>query len=124
MGGRMASMLAAERGADFLARALVFFGYPLHPPGRPDRPRDAHLPRIGIPMIFIQGSRDALARLDLMEALVERLRPLAALHVVDGGDHSFRRAGPRRSEGETGREIAEVAVELLRGIIKTNAESA
>ena len=124
MGGRMASMLAAERGPEFPAKALVFLGYPLHPPGRPDRLRDAHLPRIRVPMVFIQGSRDALARLDLMEALVERLRPLAHLHVVEGSDHSFRRAGSRRSDQETGREIAEVAVELLRGIIKTSAESA
>lgn len=113
----MASMLAADRGPEFPAKALVFFGYPLHPPGRPDRLRDAHLPRIRVPMIFIQGSRDALARLDLIEALVERLQPLAYLHVVEGGDHSFRRKGAKRSDQENGREMAQIAIEHLRGII-------
>jgi uncharacterized protein len=123
MGGRMASMLAADRGPEFPAKALVFFGYPLHPPGRPDRLRDAHLPQIRIPMIFIQGSRDALARLDLIEALVERLQPLARLHVVEGGDHSFRRTGARSSDQENGRGIAQIAVEYLRGIINPAAAS-
>jgi uncharacterized protein len=121
MGGRMASMLAADRGPEFPARALVFFGYPLHPPGRPDRLRDAHLSRIRIPMIFIQGSRDALARLDLIEALVERLQPLARLHVVEGGDHSFRRKGARSSDQETGRGMAQIAIEHIRGIIASAA---
>ena len=124
MGGRMASMLAAERGPGFPAKALVFFGYPLHPPGRPDRLRDAHLPRIRIPMIFIQGSRDALARLDLMEALVARLQPLASLHVVDGGDHSFRRRGAGSSDLENGREMAQIAIEHIRGIIGPSTASA
>jgi uncharacterized protein len=123
MGGRMASMLAADRGPEFPPKALVFFGYPLHPPGRPDRLRDAHLSRIRIPMIFIQGSRDALARLDLIEALVERLHPLAHLHVVEGGDHSFRVKGARRSDQENGRVAAQIAVEHIRGIITPPAAS-
>ena len=121
MGGRMASMLAADRGPEFPAQALVFFGYPLHPPGRPDRLRDAHLSRIRIPMIFIQGSRDALARLDLIEALVARLQPLAHLHVVDGGDHSFRRKGARSSDQENGRGVAQIGIERIREIIKPTA---
>ena len=124
MGGRMASMLAADQGPAFPATVLVFFGYPLHPPGRPDRLRDAHLPRIRVPMIFIQGSRDALARLDLIEALVARLHPLAHLHVVDGGDHSFRRKGARGSDQENGRAMAQIAIEQLRGIIKPTAARA
>ena len=123
MGGRIASMLAADRGPEFPAKALVFFGYPLHPPGKPDRLRDAHLTRVRIPMIFIQGSRDTLARLDLIEALVERLRPLAHLHVVEGGDHSFRRRGTKSSDQENGRGVAQVAAEQIRGIIRPAAAS-
>src|SRR5436190_13745130 len=61
MGGRMASMLAAEDPDGFPAAAIVFFGYPLHPPGRPDRPRVEHLARIRVPMLFIQGTADPLA---------------------------------------------------------------
>jgi uncharacterized protein len=118
MGGRIASMLAADRGREFPAKALVFFGYPLHPPGRPDRLRDAHLSRIGIPMVFIQGSRDALARLDLIEALAQRLSPLARLHVVAGGDHSFRQRGARSSDQERGRGVAQIAAEQLREIVR------
>jgi predicted alpha/beta-hydrolase family hydrolase len=73
MGGRIASMLAAEQGERFPAQALVFFGYPRHPPGRTASLRDAHLQRIQLPMLFIQGTRDALARLGLLEAVVETL---------------------------------------------------
>lgn len=86
MGGRMASQLVA-RGRP--AAGLVFIGYPLHPPGRVDSLRDAHLERIAAPMLFIQGTRDALARWDLMEAVAARL-PRATLHRVEDGDHSFR----------------------------------
>jgi predicted alpha/beta-hydrolase family hydrolase len=117
MGGRIASMLAADQGLAFPAKVLVFFGYPLHPPGRPDRLRDAHLPRVRVPMIFIQGSRDALARIDVIEAIVQRLHPLAQLHVVEGGDHSFRRRGAKRSDHENGRGMAQIAIEHIRGII-------
>src|SRR5262245_26502243 len=67
LGGRMASMLAAEEGEAFAARALVFFGYPLHAPGRYDAPRVEHLPRVTVPMLFIQGTGDALGRFDLVE---------------------------------------------------------
>jgi predicted alpha/beta-hydrolase family hydrolase len=118
MGGRIASMLAADRGPDFLAKALVFFGYPLHPPGKPDLLRDAHLPQVRIPMVFLQGSNDALARLDLIEAVVKRLHPLADLHVVEGGDHSFRRRGGRSSDQANARGVAQIATEHIREIIK------
>jgi len=99
MGGRMASQLVA-RGRR--AAGLVFLGYPLHPPGRVDSLRDAHLDRIVPPMLFIQGTRDALAQWDLMEAVAARL-PRATLHRIEGGDHSFRvlkRAGRTAAEVE------------------------
>ncbi len=117
LGGRMASMLAAEDPAGFPCRALVFFGYPLHAPGRPDKPRDAHLPAVRVPMLFIQGTSDALASFDLIEALVERLRPLARLHVVQGGDHSFRVRGARRPDDDIGRELGHVAAEFITEVV-------
>ena len=116
-GGRMASMLAAEMGEGFPARALAFFGYPLHAPGRADQPRDAHLASITVPMLFIEGTQDALARFDLIESLVRRLRPLARLHVIEGGDHSFRVRGARRPDLEIGRELGAVAAAFVEEAI-------
>ncbi|HEY2941987.1 MAG TPA: alpha/beta fold hydrolase [Vicinamibacteria bacterium] len=108
MGGRIASQ-AVAKGAP--AEGLVFLGYPLHPPGRTRILRDRHLPDIAVPMLFVQGTRDAFARWDLLEALRERLSPLASLHRVDGGDHSF--GVPKRS----GRKPAEVQKEVFDAIL-------
>ena len=116
MGGRIASMLAAAQGETFLGAALVFFGYPLHPPGNPDRLRDAHLPRIRVPMLFIQGTRDPLARFDLVEGVIKRLEPLARLFVVADGDHSFRVRGAKRSDREIGLALGQVAAEFIRDV--------
>ena len=86
MGGRIASQTVAK-GAP--ADALVFLGYPLHPPGRPEVLRDRHLSKVEAPMLFFQGTRDAFARWDLIEAVAERLGPRATLHRLEGADHSF-----------------------------------
>ncbi len=85
MGGRIASHLVA---AGYPGAGLVFLGSPLHPPGKPERMRDAHLEAIAVPMLFLQGSRDAFARPDLLAQTVARL-PRATLHIVEGGDHSM-----------------------------------
>jgi uncharacterized protein len=90
MGGRIASHVAAA-GYPGLA-GLVFLGYPLHPPGKPDQRRDAHLPSIAEPMLFVQGTRDAFGTADEIRDLLPRLRS-ATLHEVAGGDHSFKIAG-------------------------------
>ena len=116
LGGRIASMLAAEEDEGFRARALVFFGYPLHAPGRSDQPRDSHLPRIRVPMLFIQGTNDALAKFDLVEGLVRRLAPFARLHAVEGGDHSFRVRGARRSDLDIGRDLGSIAAAFVHEI--------
>jgi uncharacterized protein len=111
MGGRIASQ-AVAKGAP--AEGLVFLGYPLHPPGRTQIRRDRHLPDIAVPMLFVQGTRDAFARWDLLEALLERLSPLATLHRVEDGDHSFRvpkRAG--RTPGEVQKEIFDAILRWL-----------
>ncbi len=87
MGGRMASHVAAQGAAGPLA-GLVFFGYPLHPPGKPGQRRDAHLPRIAEPMLFIQGSRDPFGTGEEIRALLPAL-PRATLCEIPGGDHSL-----------------------------------
>lgn len=89
MGGRIASQVAAADEADCGVAGLVFLGYPLHPPGRPDKRRDAHLPRIAAPMLFVQGSRDTFGTRDELEPVVDAC-PRARLYVVEGGDHSLK----------------------------------
>jgi len=87
LGGRMMSMLLAAE-PEVGAAAAVYLGYPLHAPGRALRPRSQHLPQVRVPQLFVSGSRDPLARLDLLQAVVAAL-PGARLHVVQGGDHSL-----------------------------------
>jgi hypothetical protein len=106
MGGRMTSLAAAEAGLAGVA-GLVFFGFPLHAAGHPSAERGKHLAKVGLPMLFLQGTRDRLADLALLRPLCRRLAPRATLHVVEGGDHSFalpRRAG--RSPDDVHRELA------------------
>lgn len=86
MGGRIASHIAAKGAA---ADGLVFLSYPLHPPGQPERLRTRHLPKITVPMLFVQGSRDTFARPDLLQSALAGL-PGATLHVVDGAHHSLK----------------------------------
>lgn len=89
MGGRVASLLV-EQGLE--AHGLVFLSYPLHPAGRPDKLRDAHLPAIRCPMLFVQGDRDTLCDLDLLRPVLARLGRRATLKVFPGADHGMRKA--------------------------------
>jgi predicted alpha/beta-hydrolase family hydrolase len=87
MGCRVASQMRAD---DLLsAEALVFLGYPLHPPGKKDQLRDAHLYRIAIPMLFLAGTRDTLCDMDLLQNVLNRVQAPWELEVIEGGDHSF-----------------------------------
>jgi predicted alpha/beta-hydrolase family hydrolase len=88
MGGRMTSQAAAQEPLDNV-RGLVFVGFPLHPPARPGIERAAHLAQVSVPMLFLQGTRDQFARLDLLRPVGCDLGPRASLHVVEGADHSF-----------------------------------
>jgi hypothetical protein len=107
MGGRIASQAVAQ---GLPADALVFLGYPLHAPGRFDALRDRHLPSISAPMLFVQGTRDAFARPDLLAVVLGGLGARATLHTIEGGDHSF--GVPRRG----GRTPAEVEAEVAGAI--------
>jgi predicted alpha/beta-hydrolase family hydrolase len=111
MGGRIASMMVADGELD--AAGLVFVGYPLHPPGRPERIRDAHLGSIDVPMLFLQGTADPFARWDLLEGVIRRLGDRATLHRIEGGDHSFRVRGQRRDDGGTGSALGETAARFI-----------
>jgi len=88
MGGRIASQVAAGEGRGLAG--LVFLGYPLHPPGRPDRLRAAHLGDVKAPMLFVQGSRDPFGSPAELQPIISQLDPAAELFVVEGGDHSFK----------------------------------
>jgi uncharacterized protein len=111
MGGRIASMAVAEGMA---AAGLVFLGYPLHPPGRPEKIRDAHLDAVPVPMLFMQGSRDSFARPDLLAGVIARLRPRAEYVEITGGDHSFRVAGGPRDGAVIGASLAEPAAAFIQ----------
>jgi hypothetical protein len=89
MGGRMGTLLAAE---GYPASGLVLYSYPLHPPGKPESLRVEHLPRIEAPMLFFQGTRDALSRMDLFEKYVSPL-PNATVDLLEGASHSFSGGG-------------------------------
>ena len=88
MGGRIASQVAAQNGENI--DGVVFLGYPLHPPGRPDKMRSEHLPKIKAPMLFVQGSRDAFGRKEEIAAAIKTLKLPATLYAVEGGDHSLK----------------------------------
>ncbi|HXF71636.1 MAG TPA: alpha/beta family hydrolase [Actinomycetota bacterium] len=113
LGGRIASMCVAEGMA---AAGLVFLGYPLHPPGRPERLRDEHLDGIRVPMLFLQGTRDPFARPELLAAVLERLGGRASHVAVEGGDHSFRVRGVRADDGEIGASLAALAAPFVRRV--------
>jgi uncharacterized protein len=98
-GGRMTSQAQAAAPLEGV-RGLAFLGFPLHPSGKPSSDRAAHLARVHIPMLFLQGTRDSLAETDLIESVVKGLSS-ATLHLVDGADHSFHvlaRSGRKDSE--------------------------
>jgi hypothetical protein len=88
-------------------RGLAFLGFPLHPAGKPSSDRAEHLADVHIPMLFVQGTRDSLAEVALIEPVVNRLGPLATLHFVDGADHSFHVLA------RSGRHDREVMNEIL-----------
>lgn len=109
-GGRMTSQAQAISPLEDV-RGLVFFAFPLHPPKAPSDERAAHLNDVRIPMLFLQGTRDELARVDLLESVVKRLGARATLHLAADADHSFH--VPAR----TGRKDPEVRRELLQALV-------
>jgi len=116
MGGRIASQVAAAGIGDLAG--LVFLGYPLHPPGRPDRLRAKHLSDIKAPMLFVQGSRDAFGTPDELRPIVTSLEPPADAYVVEGGDHSFKvRKGAGVSQEDIYRAIQDHIAAWLHEVV-------
>ena len=111
MGGRMTSQAAAE-GLVPGVSGLVFFGFPLHPPNRPGTKRADHLAKVPVPMLFLQGSRDTLADLKLLEPILRQLGRRARLHVIESADHGFhvlKRSG--KTDASVLTELAQTSAE-------------
>jgi len=111
MGGRMTSQAA---GQNLLGpvKGLVFFGFPLHPPNRPSTKRAEHLAKVGVPMLFLQGTRDTLAELTLLRPVCAKLGSRATLHIIPEADHSFhvlKKSGKTDAEAMT--ELAQTTAE-------------
>jgi hypothetical protein len=110
-GGRMTSLAAAESPLEHV-RGLVFFSFPLHPAGKPGTERAEHLSRVSVPMLFLSGTRDDLAVLDLLRPVCERLGGRATLHLLDTADHGFKvQKRSRPSEEDVFAEMARVVGE-------------
>ena len=105
-GGRMTSQAQAAASLEGVV-GLAFLGFPLHPAGKPSSDRAKHLADVHVPMLFLQGTRDSLAEVALLEPVVQRLGPSATLHLVDGADHSFHVLA------RSGRNDLEVMNEIL-----------
>jgi len=108
MGGRIASQVAAE--GDDRIKGLVFLGYPLHPPGQPQKLRTDHWPSIKVPMLFMQGTRDSLGTPDEIKPILKKLKVQAEMYVVDTGDHSLK---VQKSVGLTQDEVYARAMDKI-----------
>ena len=108
MGGRIASQIAAD-GVEGL-RGLIFLGYPLHPPGKPDQLRSKHLPLIKLPMLFIQGSRDPFGTPEELAPVIHGLKPKPEVYEIKEGDHSFK--VPKRT-GLSLEEVYQLVVDTI-----------
>lgn len=119
-GGRMTSQAQAVQPLPGV-RGLVFAGFPLHPAGKPSTARAAHLAAVRIPMLFLQGTRDALADLDLVRRTTEPLADRATLHVVEGADHAFH---VLVRSGRTNAQSREELLDAMAGWIKDTLAAA
>lgn len=109
LGGRMTSMAASENQLPDV-RGIVFFGFPLHAPGKPSADRADHLKEVKLPMLFLQGTRDNLADLSLLKPVCQKLGDIATLRIVEGGDHSFHLP---KSAGKTDEEVINELAEIV-----------
>ncbi len=117
MGGRIASQVAATGVGDLAG--LVFLGYPLHPPGKPDKLRAEHLSKIKARMLFVQGSRDAFGAPDELRSIIKKLSPRADLYVVEGGDHSFK---VPKSAGVTQDSVYKAVLDKVAGWLREKVQ--
>jgi predicted alpha/beta-hydrolase family hydrolase len=111
MGGRMTSIAASKEALPGVL-GLAFYGFPLHAPGKDSADRGAHLADVALPMLFLQGTRDKLANLDLLRPLLHGVKPSPTLHVVDDADHGFH--VPKRS-GRTDDDVLDELCDVFAG---------
>jgi predicted alpha/beta-hydrolase family hydrolase len=114
MGGRVASQMAAD--GELPADCLIFLGYPLHPPGKKDQLRDAHLYELRVPLLFFAGTRDTFCDLDLLRMVLGRMKSNWDLEVIDGGDHSL---GLLKSANMTQHEVYAHVLRTMIDWVKT-----
>jgi len=114
-GGRMTSQAQAAQPMPGM-RGLVFFGFPLHAPGKAGKSRADHLMSVDVPMLFLQGTRDEFAQLDLLREVVGGLGERATLHLVEEGDHSFK--VPRKRTGKTEADVMNELADTFQGWAK------
>lgn len=121
MGGRAASMLVSD---GFACDGLLLLAYPLHPAGKPERLRDAHLARVAVPTLCLNGTRDTLCRRDLMEGVAARLRDNFRMHWIDGADHGFHvLKSSGTTDDEALREIADVTRDWIDSFVEKRARA-
>jgi predicted alpha/beta-hydrolase family hydrolase len=116
MGGRMASYVVSSGAVE--ADGLIFLGYPLHPPGKPERLRADHLAQIKQPMLFVEGTRDPFCPLDTLRGVVKKLKSAVEIAVIEDGDHSLK---VRRSSGRTTEDAWAEAIEEIGRWLKSVA---
>ena len=114
-GGRMTSQAQAASPLPGV-RGLAFLGFPLHPAGKPSSDRARHLAEVEIPMLFLQGTRDALAELSLLKPVVKGLGARVTLHLLEAADHSFH---VLKSSGRNDREVTDEALDAFAAWVET-----
>ena len=110
MGGRICSMVAADEADPVPALGLVLLGYPLHPPGKPDRLRVEHFPRLTMPVLFVSGTRDAFATPDELQREAKKVKGAVSYSWIETGDHGFK---PLKASGLTPAEVLTGAAEAV-----------
>jgi predicted alpha/beta-hydrolase family hydrolase len=122
-GGRMTSQAQAAVPLPGV-RGLVFLGFPLHPPGRPSNERGKHLFEVQVPMLFLQGTRDDLAKLELIQTLAEQLGSRATLTLFQDADHSFHvPARTRRKDAEVRAEMLAALGEWVENVVSSERKA-
>lgn len=118
MGGRIATQTVAA-DPDLPVTGLILLGYPLHPPGKPQQLRTAHLPAVHRPMLVVQGSRDTFGSPDEIRPVFESLVPPSKLHVVEGGDHSFKVSRAAAAQAAIDEAVRQACTDWMTRIMRT-----
>ncbi len=121
MGSRMATYLATDPALEL--NGLVLLGYPLHPPGKPDQRRDAHLPDVRRPVLIVQGSTDIFGTPAELALALEPMSPAPILHVIDGGDHSFKIRGGQAAQLAVHARVQQTIADWIRDISAVSGEN-